>query len=70
MSVNFFYLKREARRKKRIEKEIRRIEKFGRKLKPIEERESDRVVVKEAGYVSLVFYFRQLVVLKKIKLST
>lgn len=39
---------REARRRKRIEREIKRIEKFGKKLKPIEEREPDRLIAKEA----------------------
>lgn len=38
---------RENRRKKRIEKEIKKMEKIGRKLKPIEELEPDRVVLKE-----------------------
>lgn len=39
---------REARKRKRIEREIKRIERFGRKLKPIEERENDRAIAKEA----------------------
>jgi len=40
---------RERRKTKRIEKEIRRMERFGRKLKPIEEHEPERRVVKEAA---------------------
>lgn len=39
---------RENRRKRRIEKEIKKMEKLGRKLKPIEEREPDRLILKEA----------------------
>ena len=39
---------RENRRKKRIEKEIKKMEKIGRKLKPIEELEPDRSIVKQS----------------------
>lgn len=42
-----FYNFRENRRKKRIEKEIKKMEKIGRKLKPIEELEPNRVIVKQ-----------------------
>ena len=42
-----FYNFRENRRKKRIEKEIKKMEKIGRKLKPIEELEPDRAIVKQ-----------------------
>ena len=42
-----FYNFRENRRKKRIEKEIKKMEKIGRKLKPIEELETDRAIVKQ-----------------------
>ena len=39
---------RENRRRKKLEKEIKKLEKFGRKLKPIEEEEPDRAILKEA----------------------
>lgn len=38
---------RENRKKKRIEKAIKSMEKLGRKMKPIEEGEADRNVLKE-----------------------
>ena len=38
---------REARKRKKLEREIKKMERFGRKMKPIEEHESDRVVLKE-----------------------
>lgn len=40
---------RETRRKKKIEKEIKKLEKFGRRLKPIEENEPDRALLKEVN---------------------
>jgi len=39
---------RENRKKKRIEKAIKSMEKLGRKMKPIEESEADRIILKEA----------------------
>ena len=39
---------RENRKKKRIEKAIKSMEKLGRKMKPIEEGEVDRIILKEA----------------------
>ena len=41
-------LARENRKRKRIEKQIKSMEKLGRKMKPIEETEPDRALVKEA----------------------
>ena len=41
-------LARENRKRKRIEKQIKSMEKLGRKLKPVEETEPDRALVKEA----------------------
>ena len=41
---------RENRKRKRLEKEIKKLEKFGRKLKPIEELEPDRKITKELEY--------------------
>ncbi|CAF0731239.1 unnamed protein product [Brachionus calyciflorus] len=38
---------RENRKRKRLEKEIKKLERFGRKLKPIDEHEPDRLVLKE-----------------------
>jgi len=42
-------LARENRKRKRIEKQIKSMEKLGRKLKPIEESEPDRAVLKDAN---------------------
>lgn len=41
-------LARENRKRKRIEKQIKSMEKLGRKMKPVEETEPDRALVKEA----------------------
>ena len=40
-------LARENRKRKKIEKEIKKIEKFGRRLKPVLEQEADRLILKE-----------------------
>ena len=41
------FVNRENRKKKKIEKEIKKLERFGRRLKPIEENEPDRALAKE-----------------------
>lgn len=40
------------RRKRRLEKQIKKAQRFGRKLKPIDEMEVHRLVAKNAPYVS------------------
>lgn len=49
-------LARENRKRKKIEREVRRLERFGRRLKPVEEAEPDRLVLKEIEYACLTVF--------------
>jgi hypothetical protein len=55
--IIFIVLFRENRRKKRLEKEIKKFEAIGRTPKPIDEAETDKIVLKEAELVKYNFFF-------------